>query len=129
MITSIIIHYTLYIIHYTLYFIHYTFFQKKMSKRDNSFPDRAGKKQKVDGNSDSESDIDSEWGDLSELASQITVTSSPEAGPSSFKCDYCPSRFESREDLNEHKKSVHRNKLHQRCDFCEEDFLHYYGKF
>ena len=78
-----------------------------MPKRKISFNDREGKKIKQTHNTNDD----------------------PQAGPSSVKCLYCDSRFQSEYEKDNHISRVHRqHSSTNKCNFCTEEFNNYYGK-
>lgn len=59
---------------------------------------------------------------------EIRVENSPTAGPSSYKCDYCPSQYQTEQELKHHVQQVHpqRNQL-SKCKYCRFTSPNYYG--
>ena len=76
-----------------------------------------------DGDSDSEEMSVKEGGMCEE--EQMTE----EAGPSSFNCRYCPTRFINEELLRQHVNDVHPHRRdNNQCQHCSYHTTNYYGK-
>ena len=55
----------------------------------------------------------------------------PQAGPSSYGCQHCTSRFTNVNDLQRHENNVHpqhRHTVNLVCTYCSHQATDYYGK-
>ena len=55
----------------------------------------------------------------------------PQAGPSSYGCQHCTSRFTNVNDLQRHENNVHpqhRHTVNLVCTYCSYQARNYYGK-
>jgi len=85
-----------------------------MAKRQDPFNQPAGKRH--------QSDLLN-----SEISPQNPADSG--AGPSSYSCDYCSSRFENQHDKTKHTEEVHRHVQNLRCSLCLQVFDTEEGKY
>ena len=93
------------------------------SHQDTDDSSEEGKDDDDDGDSDSEEMSVKEGGMCEE--EQMTE----EAGPSSFNCRYCPTRFINEELLRQHVNDVHPHRRdNNQCQHCSYHTTNYYGK-
>ena len=72
-----------------------------------------------DDDGDEENDVDDAHSDEIE----------PQAGPSSFNCSYCPSRYQNESELRQHENLVHPHRnTNNRCPHCSFTTPDYYGE-
>ena len=112
-------------------------FNEEDEEEDNNGQTLSTKKLKKE--SDLISSSDTEESDYSENVNtdfihttptdNIDPPPSPQPGPSSYNCNFCPSKFESSDILQEHVKQVHRQRqLSHQCTICIQSFPSVYGK-
>ena len=88
------------------------------SSSENEEEEKRGRKRKreeCDGCLDDDDDDDNE----------------PQAGPSSYGCQHCTSRFTNVNDLQRHENNVHpqhRHTVNLVCTYCSHQATDYYGK-
>lgn len=101
-----------------------------MTKRPHPSEDLPSKK-KPKNNEFSESDEEDYEtmmsNDISDYVNTIQQSTSPQPGPSTFKCLYCSSQFETASDRISHVSEVHKHKIPTKCPYCPVQ-LDYYGK-
>ena len=72
-----------------------------------------------------------EWCDDGCLDDDDDDNNEPQAGPSSYGCQHCTSRFTNVNDLQRHENNVHpqhRDTVNLVCTYCSYQATDYYGK-